>query len=85
MALTKEQAINLINQNEDKGVRKTNLPTETLVGFLEKYEGQEWGGHQRTLRELDARIESCDFPAVIAKSVYETLFNREEIEYLMNL
>lgn len=84
--MTKEMAINLINLNEDADVRKTDFPTETLVRFAEENPDKEnWGGRDRTLREIDRRIESCNFPPVIEKSVYLALLSKEDIEYLANL
>lgn len=91
MALTKEQAINLVSQNEDTEIRKI-CPWLDIKEFVElfymyKSEKQDFKetGYRRMLQEVDARIESCDFPDVIAKQVYEALLEREDIEYLMNL
>lgn len=91
MALTKEQAINLVNQNEDKD-RRIGYPERDMPELLEifykcKSERADYKetGYRRTLQEIDARIESCDFPDMIAKQVYLALLEREEIEYLMNL
>lgn len=88
MALTKEQAINLINQNEDTTKRWdfiVDVTNESLLEWIEKRRDKEPEGYWRSLQEIDRRIESCDFPDIIAKEVYLALLNREEIEYLRTL
>ena len=90
MALTKEQAINLIEQNEDKEARKffADWDIAKLLDFFYtclRYYPDKSGRYGETLREIDRRIESCDLPDLLAPMVYETLLDREDIEYLRNL
>lgn len=91
MALTKEQAINLVNQNEDTDKRGL-FPfwdiAELLDFFyscLRYFPDFKNGRYGEILQEIDTRIESCDFPDVIEISVYRALLRKEEIDYLVNL
>lgn len=91
MALKKEQAINLVNQNEDTEVRKICpwLDIKEFVELFYMYKSEKPDfkktGYKRMLQEIDARIESCDLPDLIAPLVYEALLEREDVEYLRTL
>lgn len=90
MALTIEQAINLVNQNEDTDKRGL-YPFWDFAKILDffytclRYYPDKSGRYGEILQEIDARIESCDFPEVIEISVYKALLNKEEIDYLINI
>lgn len=91
MAITKDQALNLIKNNEDKEARKffVDWDIESLLRlFYDRKERKgvsEYKGYESTLREIDRRIESCELPDLIAPLVYEALLSREDIEYLRTL
>lgn len=91
MALTKEQAINLVDQNEDKDKRGLYpyWDIAELLDFfyscLRYFPDFKNGRYGEMLREIDARIESCELPPVIEKAVYLALLDREDIDYLRTL